>query len=70
MKKFETGGTYKAKSICDSSHTWEFTVTKRTAKQITVSSTEGTKTVGVKEHEGREVAYPLGNYSMAPMNRA
>ena len=70
MAKFETGKTYSTRSACDSDCKWEFTVVKRTAKRITITGDGATRTVGVAEMGGHEIAWPLGKYSMAPIIRA
>jgi hypothetical protein len=49
-------------------YVWTFTVIARTAKFITVEDAYGEiKRVGVTIHRDREVAFPLGTYSMAPL---
>ena len=71
MTKFEAGKTYDTRSTCDSECKWEFTAVKRTAKRLTIVEQLGkTKTIGIAEVDGEEIAYPLGKYSMAPIIRA
>lgn len=71
MTTFETAATYTTRSIGDQDCVFSYTVIKRTAKFITVRDCRGeVKRVGVKEYEGREVAYPEGQYSMAPSIKA
>ena len=63
---FQTGTTY---TTGRGDYEWTFTVTKRTAKFITiVDELDGsTKRVGVRTGwKGHEYALPLGDYSMAP----
>ena len=64
MQKFETGRTYRTRSVCDHECIIEITVAKRTAKRLT--TTEG-KTLGIREYEGVEQVMPWGRYSMAPV---
>lgn len=65
--KFETGKTYKTRSVCDSDCVIEITIAKRTAK--TIITTEG-KRLRVAVWEGVESVKPWGSYSMAPIVRA
>ena len=71
MKKFEIGGTYSMRSICDHNCIWTYTVTARTEQTVTI--TDGKKTQKcriskkISEYRGAETVYPLGQYSMAPM---
>jgi hypothetical protein len=65
---FEVGNTYSARSACDSNCVYEWTVTKRTAKFITVETKYGDLArVGVKVSNGCEQALPFGDYSMSPV---
>ena len=65
---FEVGDTYTARSACNNDCIYEWTVTKRTAKFITVETKYGDiARVGVKVDGNVENALPFGNYSMAPM---
>ena len=70
MKKFEVGGLYAMKSICDHNCVWRYIVTKRTAQTVTL--TDGKETIccriikRVSEYHNAETVYPLGQYSMAP----
>ncbi len=67
-KTFEVGKTYWARSACDYNTVYEFKVLKRTAKSITIESdTWGKKSRKVHHYDGREMAYPLGQYSMCPI---
>lgn len=71
MKTFEVGKTYTMRSIGDHDCVWTYTVVKRTAKTITISDGQETKTcrVNAKTSEIRnaESIYPLGRYSMSPV---
>lgn len=71
MKTFEVGKTYTMRSIGDHDCVWTYTVVKRTAKTITISDGQETKTcrVNAKTSEIRnaESIYPLGRYSMCPV---
>jgi len=71
-KTFTTGTDYTCRSICDYDCVWTFTVTKRTAKFITIIGRDGeTSRVGVKlGSDGNEYASPLGSFSMSPIIRA
>lgn len=64
---FEVGASYSARSACNSDCIWTWTVTKRTAKFITVETDHGEiARVGVKVWDNVERAEPFGNYSMSP----
>jgi hypothetical protein len=63
---FQIGNTYNTGRGSD--YVWFFTVVSRTAKFITIEDQYGDRhRVGVKMSCGREVAFPLGHYSLAPM---
>ncbi len=70
MKQFEIGKTYTMASPCDRNCVWTYTVTKRTAKTITISDGTETKTcrvnVQVSEDRNAETIFPMGRYSMCP----
>lgn len=71
MMKFETGKTYRMRSICDHECVWEFKVTARTAQMITLADEKGKEfkcriCKQVSEWNKAETVYPLGRYSMAP----
>lgn len=68
---FKTGKTYYCRSACDYNCIWEFTVTARTAKTITITDGHGeSKKAKIYEANGGEYIYPLGRYSMSPILRA
>ena len=68
---FEIGGTYTARSACNSDCIWEWTVIKRTAKFITIEDDHGKiSRVGVRVSDGSETADPMGRYSLSPVIRA
>lgn len=70
MKQFEIGKTYTMASPCDRNCVWAYTVTKRTAKTITISDGTETKTCRVNtqisEDRNAETIFPVGRYSMCP----
>lgn len=70
MKQFEIGKTYTMASPCDRNCVWTYTVTKRTAKTITISDGTETKTcrvnTQVSENRNAETIFPVGRYSMCP----
>ena len=71
MKQFETGKTYRMRSICDHECVWEFKVKARTAQMITLADEKGKELKcrickQVSEWNKAETVYPLGRYSMAP----
>lgn len=70
MKQFEIGKTYTMASPCDRNCVWTYTVTKRTAKTITISDGTETKTCRVNtqisEDRNAETIFPVGRYSMCP----
>jgi len=63
---FQVGETYDTGR---GDYVWTFTVLRRTAKFITVREhgCNEERRVGVKVHDGREWALPLGTFSMAPV---
>lgn len=66
--KFEIGRTYECRSACDYNCVWAFTVTRRTAKFITILDERGEESrVGVSVWEGVERALPLGRFAFAPV---
>lgn len=71
MKQFEIGKTYTMASPCDRNCVWTYTVTKRTAKTITINDGQETKTCRVNaqtsEYRDAESIFPLGRYSMCPV---
>jgi len=72
MTTFQTNKTYSMRFICDSSLVVCWTVTKRTAKTLTIinANTQEIKKCRVKIICDEEIVYPLGKYSMAPILRA
>ena len=68
MIQFQVGTDYSARSICDYDCVWTFTVTKRTAKFITIQGRglNGPTRLGIKILDGVEYVRPLGSYSMSP----
>ena len=69
-RQFEIGQTYSCRSICDHECIFEFTVTKRTAKFVTLENRHGRirrAGVRVSEYDNAEMCYPMGNYSMCPV---
>ena len=70
-KTFEVGNTYSARSACDHTAVWTWTVVKRSAKFLTLEASDGKNVrVGVKVSNGAEWALPMGSFSMAPVIRA
>lgn len=69
---FKIGKTYYCNSPCDWDCIWKFTVTARTAKQVTIADEHGKakRTKIYYEASDGEYIYPLGRYSMAPILRA
>ena len=67
MTKFEVGKVYTSRFISNSDSTIEVEVIKRTAKRLTIRTSEGVSTVGIRSYDDIEIAYPLGKYSMAPV---
>jgi hypothetical protein len=67
--QFEVGRTYWCRSIADYDCVWEFTVTKRTARFITIVDKHGEERrvgVSVWAPDNEERAKPLGTFSMSP----
>ena len=71
LNTFKIGDTVAARSVGDYNAIWNWTVTDRTAKFITLIDRDGKTTrVGVKTDAQGEWALPLGKFSMAPVIRA
>jgi hypothetical protein len=68
--KFEIGKTYTARSACDHDCIFSITALSRTDKFVTFQTMHGEKRCKVKEYDGVEIVYALGQYSMAPSFRA
>jgi len=66
MIKFETGKTYRMRSICDYNCIWDLKIISRTAKTVTLKIENEVKRFRVKEHDGAEFVMPLGSFSMSP----
>ena len=67
MTTFEHGRTYWTRFACDADAKLFGTVVKRTPKMVTFDVTGfGLRRCRVSEFDGRETAFPLGRYSMAP----
>jgi hypothetical protein len=68
---FQVGETYSTRSACDYDCVFEFAVIGRTAKFIQVEDRHGkVSRCKVRVWDGEESAYPMGQYSMAPVIRA
>lgn len=64
---FQIGQTYSARSACDHECIFYWTVTARTAKQITLEDKHGRVSKrGIRTYDGIEVCSPDGRYSMCP----
>lgn len=63
--KFTVGEEVAARSMCDWDCIFRFKVISRTAQFVTFDYYGEAKRCKVKVRDGREVAMPLGNYSMA-----
>ena len=71
IAKFETGKTYKVRSIGDHNCVWTYEIIRRTAQTIRLMDEAGkAKTCRVRVVDGEEVCYPDGRYSMCPVLRA
>jgi len=72
MKKFYIGQRLQSRFIGDADSILIGEVVKRTAKTVTVKiDMWGTKTRRIgQDHDGHEMIFPLGQYSMAPVFRA
>ena len=64
--KFETGATYKTRSICQSDTAFTYTIERRTAKSVWIDG----KRFGIKNHNDTEIIYPEGKYSKCPVLKA
>jgi hypothetical protein len=65
--RFEVGETYMVRSIGDYDCQYVFTVTKRTAKTVTVEyfGESITRHIKISEWDENEYIMPFGTYSMA-----
>jgi len=71
MEMFKLGNSYSFNySVRGESYTRSFKVIKRTVKTITMETDGRIINCTVYDHNGREVVYPLGKYSMAPVLKA
>ena len=74
MRTFEVGKTYTHGWIGDAELFTSWTVIKRTAATITITTGKETKTCriikGLSEMNKAESVFPFGQYSMAPTLRA
>ena len=79
MKRFEVGKNYRMVSPCDRNCAWYYTVTKRTAKTVTLLDFDKKETIVRRVAEmkaidrvtgferGEEYCKPLGDFSMCPI---
>lgn len=77
MRTFETGKTYYMRSVCDYNCVWRYKVVKRTKATMTIVEVDcdnhpyvgSEKVVRLLKgyYNDREVARPLGSYSMSPL---
>lgn len=73
MRENETKGqtfrVHKFYTTTQSGVTWDFEVTRRTARFITIKdmNTEQSRRVGVFQMDDTEAAFPLGSYANAPI---
>ena len=79
MKRFEVGKNYRMVSPCDTNCAWYYTVTKRTAKTVTLLDFDKKETIVRRVAEmkafdrvtgverGEEYCKPLGDFSMCPI---
>lgn len=65
---FQVGTRYACRSLGDHECVWAFTVTKRSARFVTLTADDGeTRRVGIRVVQGVEACSPLGTYSLAPV---
>jgi hypothetical protein len=66
---FKVNETYSCRSVCDYDCVWTFKVIKRTAKNVWLKDRAGSiarRAVKISI-EDREIVWPFGHYSMAPI---
>lgn len=63
--RFTVGEEVAVRSMCDWDCIFRFKVIKRTAQFVTFDYYGEPKRAKISVYEGREMAYPLGRYSMA-----
>ena len=70
MNAFYETQILTARSACDSGCHFTGQVAKRTAKTVTIITTDGIKRCKIHHGSDGEYVYPFGKYSMAPVFRA
>lgn len=72
MEQFITGKTYATRSICNHDCVFKFTIERRSKNSVWIDPYKNGNIVRRKltTWEGKEMFYPLGRYSMAPIIRA
>ena len=71
MTTFQIGKTYTTRSACDYDTIFAWTVTARTAKQVTLEDRHGNTTKrGIYLWNGTEHCKPAGTFSMCPVINA
>ena len=68
--QFETGKTYRCRSMCDYDCIIEGTVLRRTAKTVTMQLRNKVKVFRPFDPHGIEMVRPWGSYSMCPIMSA
>lgn len=66
MDKFIEGKEYTTRSVCDHNCIFKMKVISRTEKTMKVLVDGEEKRTKIHVVEGREIAFPMGRYSMAP----
>lgn len=65
---FIVGKTYYCRSICDHECIFTYEIVKRTEKTVWIKSHgKDVTSRRVKQHEGNEMIFPEGQYSMCPV---
>lgn len=70
MEKFKVNQVLTSRSICNYDVIYRAVVISRTAKTVTIIEDGQQKRCKVHEHDGAEMIFPHGRYSMAATFRA
>lgn len=64
---FSAGRTYWTRSVCDHDCVWQFTIVRRTARNVwfRAGTDSEVQRRGITTESGREFFFPFGRYSMA-----
>jgi len=70
INQLKVNTTYTQSSICDSECIFEVKILSRTKKSVIISSMGETSRRFISIHDGQEIIYPYGRYSMCTVIKA